>query len=39
MPKTTMNKSTQAVQNIDSAVLSRIYLFALLGKKNTLLFD
>lgn len=32
-PKTTMNKSTQAVQNIDTAVLSRTDLFTLLGKK------
>lgn len=39
MPKNTMSKSTQAVQNIDIAVLSRIDLFTLPGKKNTLLLD
>jgi len=39
MPKTTMSKSTQAVQNIDTAALSRIDLFTLLGKKNAFLLD
>lgn len=33
MPKNTLNKSTQAVQNIDTAALSRIDLFTLLGKE------
>lgn len=34
-----MSKSIQAVQNIDTAALSRIDLFTLLGKKNTLPLD